>query len=528
MRRAGELKRAARRAAQPHQPLAGKTLGMIFEKASTRTRVASRSACTSSAATRSTWRRRASQIGRGEPLRDTARVLGRLLPRHRHPHLRSRRRRGAGALRAGAGDQRAHRSVAPVSGAGRSVHRLGAARPRRARARRRALRLDRRRQQHGALVDRGRRHPRARSLARLPRGLRPRRRGAGARAQATAIGARTSRSCATRPRRRAGATCCRPTSGPRWARRASRRARARPSPASASTTRCLQLAGARRDRAALPAGAPRRGDHRRGARGAALGGVPAGREPACTCRRRSWNACSRHAKTRRRCRVPSEGLGPDSLVPARSDRPRSLGSSSAPTRASCSRASTAQLTVGQICLLVPFDAEVTATILRRLCARRRHRHPGRRAPRARRSGAATAPRATTPPARDPRPARRRRSAAVPPTAAQAVDGLDLTVEQARRIDEFFSTARIARRLRAARGRARRRQEGHQARLLQDCRRSSIPIASSARTSAPIASVSPRSSRRSRPPTSCSATTTVAPPISKRSSLGQGHSTCPHP
>ena len=282
-----------------------------------------------------------SQIGRGEPLRDTARVLGRLLPRHRHPHLRARRRRGAGALRAGAGDQRAHRSVASVSGAGRSVHRLGAARARRARARRRALRLDRRRQQHGALVDRGRRHPRARSLARLPRGLRSRRRGARARARETAIGARTSTSCATPAEAARGRTC---SSTDVWASMGeegeAELARRRRSPASRVDDALLQLAAP--DVMVLHCLPAHRGEE-------ITEGVLEGPHSAVfqqaenrlhvqkailerllspTLDSRRWRANLRRARARH-------------AGARRSSRRRSPGSSSAPRRASCSRASTA-------------------------------------------------------------------------------------------------------------------------------------------------------------------------------------------
>ena len=74
MRRAGELKhmRAAR---QMHQPLAGMTLGMIFEKASTRTRVSFEVGMFELGGHAVYLATQGSQIGRGEPLRDTARVL---------------------------------------------------------------------------------------------------------------------------------------------------------------------------------------------------------------------------------------------------------------------------------------------------------------------------------------------------------------------------------------------------------------------------------------------------------------------
>ena len=50
---AAELRRCCE-AREPHAPRPGRMLGMVFEKASTRTRAPSRSGCWSSAATRST------------------------------------------------------------------------------------------------------------------------------------------------------------------------------------------------------------------------------------------------------------------------------------------------------------------------------------------------------------------------------------------------------------------------------------------------------------------------------------------
>jgi ornithine carbamoyltransferase len=74
--RAAELKRQ-RRAGQRPLPLVGKTLGMIFEKASTRTRVSFEVGMYELGGHAVYLAAQGSQIGRGEPLRDTARVLGR-------------------------------------------------------------------------------------------------------------------------------------------------------------------------------------------------------------------------------------------------------------------------------------------------------------------------------------------------------------------------------------------------------------------------------------------------------------------
>jgi ornithine carbamoyltransferase len=73
--RAGELK-ALRRQGVRHTPLDGKTLGMIFEKASTRTRVSFEVGMYELGGHAVYLASQGSQIGRGEPLRDTARVLG--------------------------------------------------------------------------------------------------------------------------------------------------------------------------------------------------------------------------------------------------------------------------------------------------------------------------------------------------------------------------------------------------------------------------------------------------------------------
>ena len=111
------------------------------------------------------------------------------------------------------------------------------------------------------------------------------------------------------PRRggRGRATPSTPTSGSRWARRPSR-----PSALLALTPlpgerRADELrAGRRRDLPALPAGAPRRGGHRRGDRRAAVGGLAAGRRTGCRPRRR----CSTHSI------LTATGAGEDAIVAA--------------------------------------------------------------------------------------------------------------------------------------------------------------------------------------------------------------------
>jgi ornithine carbamoyltransferase len=76
--RAFELKRM-REERVLHRPLEGKTLGLIFDKASTRTRVSFESAMIQLGGTPLFISARDTQIARDEPARDTARVLSRYL-----------------------------------------------------------------------------------------------------------------------------------------------------------------------------------------------------------------------------------------------------------------------------------------------------------------------------------------------------------------------------------------------------------------------------------------------------------------
>ncbi|HEY4707894.1 MAG TPA: ornithine carbamoyltransferase [Thermodesulfobacteriota bacterium] len=61
----------------PHNPLRGRTLGLIFEKSSTRTRVSFETAMYQLGGDAIFISQRDSQIGRGEPIKDTARVMSR-------------------------------------------------------------------------------------------------------------------------------------------------------------------------------------------------------------------------------------------------------------------------------------------------------------------------------------------------------------------------------------------------------------------------------------------------------------------
>ena len=75
---AKELK-AKQKAGVPHKILKGQTLGMIFEKSSTRTRVSFETGMYQLGGQALFLSNRDLQLGRGEPIRDTARVLSRYL-----------------------------------------------------------------------------------------------------------------------------------------------------------------------------------------------------------------------------------------------------------------------------------------------------------------------------------------------------------------------------------------------------------------------------------------------------------------
>ncbi len=76
--RAIELK-AMQRAGEPHEPLKRRTLGMIFEKSSTRTRVSFEVGMSQLGGHALFLSPRDTQLGRGEPLEDSARVLSRMV-----------------------------------------------------------------------------------------------------------------------------------------------------------------------------------------------------------------------------------------------------------------------------------------------------------------------------------------------------------------------------------------------------------------------------------------------------------------
>jgi ornithine carbamoyltransferase len=78
LKRAGELKKS-RKTGRDEQPLVGKTLGLIFEKASTRTRVSFEAAMSQLGGVSIFISAKDTQMARNEPIRDTARILSRYL-----------------------------------------------------------------------------------------------------------------------------------------------------------------------------------------------------------------------------------------------------------------------------------------------------------------------------------------------------------------------------------------------------------------------------------------------------------------
>jgi ornithine carbamoyltransferase len=78
IKRATELKQILR-SGELHEPLKNKTLGMIFEKSSTRTRISFEAGITQLGGHALFLSSRDTQLGRGEPIEDSARVISRMV-----------------------------------------------------------------------------------------------------------------------------------------------------------------------------------------------------------------------------------------------------------------------------------------------------------------------------------------------------------------------------------------------------------------------------------------------------------------
>ena len=131
-----ELAAAMKAAPFAHTPLAGpRAVAVVFDKASTRTRVSFEVGIAELGGTPVMIDGNAAQLGRGETIDDTARVLSRYVDaivwrtsdRGAHP--------GDGRRRDGAGGQRADRRVPPVPGPRRPADDRRAPRPHRAASR---------------------------------------------------------------------------------------------------------------------------------------------------------------------------------------------------------------------------------------------------------------------------------------------------------------------------------------------------------------------------------------------------------
>ena len=243
------------------------------------------------------------QLGRGETLADTARVLSRYVDAIMIRMLEPRTTAELAALRHGAGDQRPDPAVASLPGDGRRDDVRGASRS----DPRPHGRLDRRRQQRAVVVDRCRRRV---SASRCDIARRTRASAADRASTGRVLGGGRDQL-----RRRPGARRCRAPlrrhrlPGCRWATRREPAATTCSRP-TRSIARLMAQRRARRDLHALPAGPSRRGGHRRGDRRSAIGGVRRGGKPAACAEGRAGlvsSESSREHVAERAAIAPSVG-----------------------------------------------------------------------------------------------------------------------------------------------------------------------------------------------------------------------------
>ena len=279
---------SAGRPAAATPPLTGRSLALIFEKPSLRTRVTFEVGIVQLGG-RAVYlsgprdRPRHARVGprrRAQPL-----ALGR---RHRRAHLRARDRRGAGAPR-----DRARSSTASPTSSTRARRSPTASRSGSAASTSSRSRLawigDGNNVCHSLLLRRRAARRRAWWSA-CPPGYEP---DPGVLATVAASSAARVRAHRRTPGRRPPApTWSTPTCGRAWGRRPSASSAWRRSPLPGQRDRCMRLRQAVGARHALPARAPRRGDHRRRARRPALASCSTRPRTGCTRRRPSSSTCS--------------------------------------------------------------------------------------------------------------------------------------------------------------------------------------------------------------------------------------------
>jgi ornithine carbamoyltransferase len=143
LRRAGELK-ALHRRGERYAPFLQKVLGMIFEKASTRTRISFEAGMAQLGGSAIFLSPRDTQLGRGEPIEDTARVLSSMVDLVMIRTFEHAKVERFAACSKRAGHQRADRlqPSLPIAGRHSDLHRASRRHSRADRG------LDRRRQQY--------------------------------------------------------------------------------------------------------------------------------------------------------------------------------------------------------------------------------------------------------------------------------------------------------------------------------------------------------------------------------------------